>query len=221
MEEYSMKPMISASILSADFTNLKEQIQEAEKAGVDWLHLDIMDGHFVPNISFGPLVVSVCRKITSLPLDTHLMIDNPDQFIDAFAEAGSDYISVHVENNPHIHRTIQNILKKNKKAGIVLNPGTPVQAVYPLLHMVSFVLVMSVNPGFGGQSFLPESLGKIEELSRKIKADKLDVMIEVDGGINTETFKATRAAGVDVFVAGSYIFNNPNGIAAAVQSLKD
>jgi ribulose-phosphate 3-epimerase len=216
-----MKPMISASILNADFSNLKEQIQAVEAAGVDWIHLDIMDGHFVPNISFGPPIVAVCRKITQLPLDTHLMIDNPDLFIDAFADAGSDYISVHVENNPHIHRTIQNILKKNKKAGIVLNPGTPVQAVYPLLHMVSFVLVMSVNPGFGGQSFLPESLGKIAELSKKIKEEKLEVMIEVDGGINAETFQMAKAAGVDVFVAGSYIFNNPHGISAAVQSLKE
>lgn len=216
-----MKLMISASILNADFSNLKEQIQAAEAAGVDWIHLDIMDGHFVPNISFGPPIVAVCRKITQLPLDTHLMIDNPDLFIDAFADAGSNYISVHVENNPHIHRTIQNILKKNKKAGIVLNPGTPVQAVYPLLHMVSFVLVMSVNPGFGGQSFIPESLSKITELARKIKEEKLDVMIEVDGGINAETFQMAKSAGVDVFVVGSYIFNNPHGIKAAVGSLKE
>jgi len=216
-----MNTIISASILNADFANLKEQIQAAESAGVDWIHLDIMDGHFVPNISFGPQVAAVCRNITSLPLDTHLMIDNPDQFIDAFADAGSDYISVHVENNAHIHRTLQNILKKNKKAGIVLNPGTPLQAIYPVLHMVSFVLIMSVNPGFGGQSFIPETLDRIAELSKKIDEEKLDVMIEVDGGINAETLRSARNAGANIFVVGSHIFNNPAGIASAVKSLRD
>ena len=215
-----MKKMISASILNADFSCLESQIQAAEKAGVDWIHLDIMDGHFVPNISFGPQIAAMVRKMTSLPVDTHLMISNPDQFIGAFSDAGADYISVHVENNPHIHRTIQNILKNGKHAGIVLNPGTPVQTIYPVLHMVSYVLIMSVNPGFGGQSFLPESLDKISELSAKIRAEKRDVLIEVDGGINAETLPLAAKAGAEVFVVGSYIFTNPQGIPHAVQTLK-
>jgi len=212
--------MISASILNADFSRLEEQIQSAAQAGVDWIHLAIMDGHFVPNISFGPQVASICRKITKLPLDTHLMISNPDQFIDAFADAGSDYISVHVENNPHIHRTLQNIQKKNKQPGIVLNPGTPLQSIFPVLHMVKFVLIMTVNPGFGGQAFLPETMQKVTELSQKIQAENLDILIEVDGGINADTIKIAREAGANVFVVGSYIFNNATGIASAVRSLK-
>ena len=215
-----MEKLISASILNADFSCLESQIQAAEKAGVDWIHLDIMDGHFVPNISFGPQIAAMVRKMTSLPIDTHLMIDNPDQFIDAFADAGADYISVHVENNPHIHRTIQNILKKGKNAGIVINPGTPVQAIHPVIHMVKYVLIMSVNPGFGGQAFLPESLDKISELSHKIKAEKRDIMIEVDGGITAETLPLAYKAGANVFVVGSYIFTNSQGIPHAVKTLK-
>ena len=212
--------MISASILNADFSRLEEQIKAAEKAGVDWIHLDIMDGHFVPNISFGPHVASVCRRITSLPLDTHLMISNPDQFIDDFADSGSDYISVHIENNPHIHRTLQKIHKKGKSAGIVVNPGTPIQAIYPILDMVKFVLIMTVNPGFGGQSFIDSTLPKITELSSKIEQEKLDILIEVDGGINADNLPTVKKAGANIFVVGSYIFHNPLGIAEAVKKLK-
>ena len=216
-----MKPLIAASILNADFSNLNEQIKTAEKAGIDWVHLDIMDGHFVPNISFGPLMAGICRKLTNLPIDTHLMISNPDQFIGAFAKAGSDYLSVHVEGNLHIHRTLQNIHKAGKKAGIVINPGTPVESIYPVLHMVSYVLFMSVNPGFGGQEFIQEVVHKISALSEKIKTENLDILIEVDGGINAETLPIARQAGADVFVVGSYIFKNPAGIQAAVRNLKN
>lgn len=215
-----MKPMIAASILNADFSVLKEQIQTAEKAGIDWIHLDIMDGHFVPNISFGPHIAKICRQISDLPIDTHLMISNPDQFIDAFAQAGSDYISVHVENNQHIHRTLQNIHKTGKKAGIVVNPGTPIESIFPVLHMVQYVLLMTVNPGFGGQEFLQEVVKKISILSNKIKTEKLDIKIEVDGGINAETLPVAHQAGAEIFVVGSYIFKNPKGIQSAVHSLK-
>jgi ribulose-phosphate 3-epimerase len=215
-----MKKIISASILNADFSCLESQIQAAEKAGVDWIHLDIMDGHFAPNLSFGPQIGTFVRQMTKLPIDTHLMIDNPDQFIDAFADAGADYISVHVEGNPHIHRTLQNIHNKGKHAGIVVNPGTPVQSIYPVLHMVKYVLIMSVNPGFGGQKFIPEVLTKIEMLSEKIRAEKKDILIEVDGGINAETLPLAAKAGAEVFVVGSYIFTNPQGISHAVQTLK-
>ena len=197
-----------------------EEIRSAEAAGVDWFHLDIMDGHFVPNISFGPDIVAIVRKLTKLPLDTHFMISNPDDFIKVFAEAGSDKISVHVENNANIHKTLLNIQNLNKKAGIVVNPGTPVEMIYPLLHMVEFVLMLTVNPGFGGQKFLSEVLPKIKALSNKIQELGLDVGIEVDGGIDEKTIPLTREAGANIFVAGSSIYRSPLGIEGAVKRLK-
>lgn len=212
--------IISASILNADFSNLGEQIKEAEHAGINWIHLDIMDGHFVPNISFGPYIASVCRKITFLPLDTHLMISNPDQFISQFAKAGSDKISVHVEGNPHIHRTLQTIQDLNISPGIVLNPGTPVESITSILHMVDFVLVMTVNPGFGGQEFLKETIVKIQTLSEMIKQLGLDIKIEVDGGMDDITIPIVRDAGAEIFVVGSYIFNNKSSIAEAITRLR-
>ena len=214
------KQVLSASILNCDFSKLEKEIRSAEEAGVDWFHLDIMDGHFVPNISFGPDIVAIVRKLTKLPLDTHLMISNPDDFIDWFAEAGSDMIIVHIENNANIHKTLMNIQKLNKKAALVVNPGTPVELTYPLLHMVEFVLLLTVNPGFGGQKFLPEVLPKIRTLSNKINELGLEVGIEVDGGIDEKTIPLTREAGANIFVTGSSIFKNPLGINAAVKKLK-
>lgn len=215
-----MSIKIAASILNSDFRNLEREIKTAEAAGIDWIHLDIMDGHFVPNISFGPHIVSICRKITNLPLDAHLMISNPDQFISAFSDAGADYISVHIENNPHIHRTLQAIKLKGKHPGIVVNPGTPLESIYSILNMVDYVLLMSVNPGFGGQAFLPETITKIKNLSRKLKELGLSIPIEIDGGINNITAKSVLKAGAEILVSGSYIFNNTNSIDFAVNALR-
>jgi ribulose-phosphate 3-epimerase len=214
------KEIISASILNSDYSQLGKEMRAAEDAGVDWFHMDIMDGHFVPNISYGPDVVAACRKMTNLTMDTHLMITNPDFFAPLFAEAGSDKISVHVDGNPNIHRTLQILHSLNVSPGIVLNPGSPAVLIEPLLHMVDFVLTLTVNPGFGGQSFLPEVLPKIEYLKNKISKRNLDVLIQVDGGISDKTIRSARDAGADIFVAGSYIFRNKNGIKQAVKNLR-
>ena len=216
-----MKPIISASILNSDFGNLESEIKKAEEAGVDWIHLDIMDGHFVPNISFGPHIVSICKKITGLPLDVHLMISDPGKYIRDFSDSGADYISVHIENNPNIHRTLQEISSNGKYAGIVINPGTPIESIFSVLHMVDYVLVMSVNPGFGGQAFLPETLDKIKKLSNELNNRNLSIPIEVDGGLNKETAKDVKNSGANIIVAGSFIFKNPKGIKEAVNLLKN
>jgi len=215
-----MKTMIAASILNANFAKLEEEIKQAEQAGVDWIHLDIMDGHFVPNISFGPNIIKIVRGITELPLDAHLMISNPDQFIPVFAQSGVNYISVHIENNPHIHRTIQSIHAHGCKPGIVLNPGTPINAIFSVLPYVKYVLMMSVNPGFGGQSFIPETARRIEELQEFINNSGYEIPIEVDGGIDEATSKIAIEAGAQILVSGSFIFNNEIGVMKAVSELR-
>lgn len=198
---------ISPSILSADFANLERDIRIVEEGGADYIHVDVMDGHFVPNITLGPNIVSAIRPVTKLPLDCHLMIENPEKYIEDFAKAGADIITVHAESTPHIHRAIQMIKNAGVRAGVVLNPGTPVAAVEYVLSECDMVLVMTVNPGFGGQSFIPETLKKIEKLKQLKEANHYHYEIEVDGGIVPETAKQCKQAGADVFVAGSYVYN--------------
>ncbi|MEK4565375.1 ribulose-phosphate 3-epimerase [Alkalihalobacillus sp. FSL R5-0424] len=197
---------IAPSILSADFAKLGAEIQDVEASGADYIHVDAMDGHFVPNLTIGPLIVEAIRPYTKLPLDVHLMLSNPDQYIEAFAKAGADIISVHVEACTHLHRTIQLIKQHGVKAGVVLNPATPVSSVVPILKDVDLVLQMSVNPGFGGQQFIEGVLGNISELSAYSKRDGYSFEVEVDGGVNTQTAKACLDAGATVLVAGSAIF---------------
>jgi len=202
--------LIAPSILSADFARLGDEVKAVEAAGADWIHADVMDGHFVPNISFGPLVVEAVRRITKLPIDVHLMIENPDDYIPAFAKAGADCISVQSESCVHLNRSIQLIRESGAKPGVVLNPSTPLQTVDWILEDVDYVLIMSVNPGFGGQAFIPNSLEKVEQLRHMIQNRKLNTLIEIDGGINEKTISAVAKAGADIFVAGSAIFGSRN-----------
>jgi ribulose-phosphate 3-epimerase len=206
---------IAPSILSADFARLGEEIAAVERAGADYIHVDVMDGHFVPNITIGPLVVEAIRPVTKLPLDVHLMIENPDQYIESFVNAGADYITVHVEACRHLHRTIHHIKSFGIKAGVVLNPATPVETIQHILEDIDMVLLMSVNPGFGGQKFIPEVLHKIRKVKEMAKAlGKEDIEIEVDGGVNPETAKLCVEAGANVLVAGSAIYNQEDYAAA-------
>ncbi len=211
--------LIAPSILSADFSCLGQELKAVEKAGADWIHVDVMDGHFVPNITMGPLVVEAVRHSTSLPVDVHLMIENPDQYISDFVEAGADYISVQVEACRHLHRTIGLIGDCGAKPGAVLNPATPLSAITYVLDDLEFVLIMSVNPGFGGQQFIPATLEKIQQLKSMIDERSLDILIQVDRGINEGTIKDVAAAGADVFVAGSAVFNT-NDYANTIAALK-
>ena len=210
---------IAPSILSADFAKLGAEIQEVEAAGADWLHVDVMDGHFVPNITIGPLVVEAIRPVTNLPLDVHLMIENAEQYVETFAKAGADYITVHVEASPHLHRTIQMIRNAGAKPGVVLNPHTPIEAILPILSEVDLVLFMTLNPGFGGQAFIPEVLDKVSALRAIIDEKGYDIDIEIDGGINEETIQDAVRAGANVFVAGSAIFNKEDR-AKALQGIR-
>nr|WP_318540977.1 ribulose-phosphate 3-epimerase [Terribacillus saccharophilus] len=205
---------IAPSILSADFANLANEIRDVEKGGADYIHVDVMDGHFVPNITIGPLIVEAIRPVTKLPLDVHLMIENPDQYIEAFIKAGADIITVHQEACVHLHRTIMMIKEQGVKAGVVLNPATPVSLIEEILPELDMVLLMTVNPGFGGQRFIPSVLKKVEELSSLREALELDFEIEIDGGVNIETAGLCTNAGADVLVAGSAVYNQEDRVAA-------
>nr|WP_295971983.1 ribulose-phosphate 3-epimerase [uncultured Bacillus sp.] len=210
---------IAPSILSADFSKLGEEIKDVETGGADLIHVDVMDGHFVPNITIGPLVVDSIRPITKLPLDCHLMIENPDQYIEAFAKAGADYITVHVEACRHLHRTIHLIKSFGVKAGVVLNPATPAEWIEPILQDVDMVLLMTVNPGFGGQKFIHSVLPKIKQVKQMADQKGLKIEIEVDGGVNEETAALCIEAGATVLVAGSAVFNQTNR-GQAIRKLK-
>jgi len=206
MNNAMQQPMIAPSILSADFTRLGEEIAAVEKGGAEVIHIDVMDGHFVPNITIGPLVVRAARQVTRLPLDVHLMIENPDRYLDAFAEAGADWITVHVETGYHLHRTVRRIRDLGKKSGVVLNPATPLASLDYILEEVDLVMLMSVNPGFGGQSFIASAIDKVRALKAIIDQRGLAVGIEVDGGITPATIGQVFAAGANIFVAGSAVF---------------
>lgn len=215
------KELISASILSADFTRLGQEIHTVQEAGADWIHIDVMDGHFVPNLTMGPVVVKACRKATNLLLDVHLMIEYPERSIQDYAAAGADSLTIHTEASPNLFRTLQTIKDLGCRAGVVINPGTPASAVHPVLHLVDLVLVMTVNPGYSGQTFLPETLSKVEKIHQWITEDNLPVDLQVDGGINAKTLPQAQAAGANVFVAASAIFKHPDGISAGVRALRE
>jgi ribulose-phosphate 3-epimerase len=197
---------IAPSILSADFSRLREEVKAVEDAGADVIHVDVMDGHFVPNITIGPLVVAGLRKLTSLPLDVHLMIEEPERYIEPFAQSGSTWITVHVEVCQHLRQVVKKIQKLNVRPGIVLNPSTPLKTIYPVLDEIDLVLLMSVNPGFAGQSFIPSTLKKIERLRKIVDQNRYAIEIEVDGGIKVENIRGVSRAGADIFVLGSGIF---------------
>ncbi|MFS0637434.1 ribulose-phosphate 3-epimerase [Mesobacillus foraminis] len=198
---------IAPSILSADFSRLGEEIRDVEQGGADYIHVDVMDGHFVPNITIGPLIVDAIRPVTNLPLDVHLMIENPDQYIEAFAKAGADFITVHVEACRHLHRTVHLIKSLGKKAGVVLNPATPVESIQHVIEDIDMVLLMTVNPGFGGQKFIHSVLPKIRQVKEMAESRSLSIEIEVDGGVNEETARLCVEAGATVLVAGSAIYD--------------
>lgn len=211
---------LSASILSADFAHLSDQIRTAENAGVDWIHVDVMDGAFVPNISMGPFIVSTIRRITKLPLDVHLMIDNPDRHLEAFAQAGATTLTVHIENTPNIYRTLQMIHSLGCHPSIALNPGTPANRIEDIIPLIEMVLVMTVNPGFSGQEFIPGMVRKIKQTRNMLNAQNSKALIEVDGGINESNLPELVLAGANTIVCATAIFKYPTGIANGIQALR-
>ena len=217
-----MTPIIAPSLLSADFSNLEKEIKMLNKSKADWLHLDIMDGHFVPNITFGMPVIRAIKRVSQKPLDVHLMIEKPERYIADFKYAGADCLSVHWETCPHLHRTIHQIKDLDMLAGIALNPHTPISFLEDIINDVDFVLIMSVNPGFGGQRYIPNSIKRIKELSKLIVKHKSDAMIEVDGGVDLDNAQILVDAGVDILVAGNSVFgaNNPTEAIKALKSVK-
>ena len=214
-------PVIAPSILSADFATLGAEVRAIDVAGADWIHIDVMDGHFVPNLTIGPGVVKALRPHTQKPFDVHLMISPVDQFLDAFAEAGADIITVHPEAGPHLHRTVQHVKSLGKKAGVSLNPATPPDALDYVLDQLDLVLVMSVNPGFGGQKFISSQLRKIEAIAKRVAKESLDVVIEVDGGIDPQTARQAVDAGATALVAGTAVFRGgPDAYADNIKALR-
>jgi ribulose-phosphate 3-epimerase len=212
--------IIAPSILSADFTRLGADLAACESAGADWIHVDVMDGRFVPNLTMGPVIVEACRRATQLPLDVHLMIEQPERHFEAFARAGASHITVHVETCPHLHRAIEQIKLLGCKAGVTLNPATPASAIEPVLPLVDLILVRPEKPGFTGQKFLPEVLPKIRLLRQKLNEIGSSAWLEVDGGLSSATLPQVREAGADAFVSGSSIFQHPQGIAAGIRELR-
>ncbi len=213
--------ILAPSIIASDFTHLADEIAAVESAGADWLHMDIMDGHFVPTITIGPLFVEACKRATRLPLDVHLMISNPDQYLEDFAKAGANNITVHVETCPDLPQTITKIKSLGCNAGVTLNPATPASALDAALPLVDLVLVMSVKPGYSGQAFMPEMIGKVEEVRNKLNALRSPAHLEVDGGISVDTLPLMYKAGANAFVTGNAAFKHPQGVGAGIRALRD
>ncbi len=215
------KYILAPSILSADFARLAEEISTVEAAGADWIHVDVMDGHFVPNITMGPFIVETCRRITNLPLDVHLMIEKPERYLEAFAKAGASGLTVHVETCPDIVATLRQIKSLGCTAGAVLNPETPVGKIQPALAEADLILVMSVHPGYSGQHFIPETVSKVSEIRKKLNALRSSAWLEVDGGIDVESLPRMKEAGATAFVAATAVFKHPKGAAQGVRTLRD